>query len=330
MLVETGYGYDGLGRMVGSVDPLGNATSYYYDTQGRTIATADPDSGARYYAYGLDGSLASHTDRKGQKTSYTYDAAGRVATREDRSMTGVARTISWTYDALPSVGPLGFSAGRVIAVDDQQGGTTLHAEYTYDTVGRISDEQRCIDRRCFRMRRTFDAAGRLSQLTYPDPAGGLGVQAETVAHVYDEAGRLRSVGGYATAIEYDLEDLPSSLMFGNGVVATYGYDPDRHWTTSVQVNNGAVVLSAWYKRDALGRIAHTAEKTPINASDADYEYDDAGRLMRVRSTDPLENRSFVYDAIGRMTYNSTFGDYHYDDVAHVHAMTSADFGATRA
>lgn len=326
---ETRYNYDAIGRMVRSTDALGNVTSYSYDTQGRTISTVDPDRGAHHYAYRLDGSLASHTDRNGQKTTYIYDAVGRMMTREDRAGGAVVRTISWTYDTLPNVGPLGSSVGRVVAVDDKQAASILHADYTYDVEGRISEENRCIDKRCFLMRRAYDAAGRLAHLTYPDSDGKFGDEAETVVHVYDAAGRLRSVGGYVTAIDYNLEDLPTRFAFGNGVAATYGYDPDRHWTTSVQVNNGTVLLAADYKRDRLGRIAHAAEVTPINKSEARYDYDDAGRLTQVRSTDPLENRKFDYDAIGRITYSSTYGNYRYDDPVHIHAMTSADSGAKR-
>jgi YD repeat-containing protein len=117
-------------------------------------------------------------------------------------------------------------------------------------------------------------------------------------------------------------------LFGNGVVTTNTYDPARRWLDTTSIGSGSI-YEATYARDALGRIIDLSEHAPTNTDNLHFTYDELGRIRRVDATDPKLERQMVHDAIGRITYNSKLGDYHYTDVDHPHAMTSADFGSQR-
>jgi YD repeat-containing protein len=102
--VQTSYAYDGLDRLLGTVDALGNRTTYQYDdAQRRTITT---------YANGL-------------ASTQVYDAAGRLvsATQGDSAGNALTGTVRNRYDA----------AGRLTESVDANGLSTL---YLYDGAGR--------------------------------------------------------------------------------------------------------------------------------------------------------------------------------------------------
>lgn len=125
------------------------------------------------------------------------DPAGRPATRTDTGPTGML-SAQWVYDADAVSGqPQGFSAGRPVAVSYSSAGSgpAVRGEnrFWYDAMGRVTRDRRCVDTVCHEMGYSYDPAGRLENLTYPDPGNPAG---EQVQHTYDPAGRLRSVGGY--------------------------------------------------------------------------------------------------------------------------------------
>jgi RHS repeat-associated protein len=328
---ETQYGYDANHRLVGTTDPLGLVTSYYWDSLGHLVGERDPDRGLHEYAYRPDGKLDTMTDAKGQSMVFTYDTAARPFQRQDLDEKGnVTRTITWTYDELPGQGPQGSSIGRVVQIDDTQPNAHLVTTYAYDVMGRVKEDRNCIDGACYEMKHEYDRAGRLWRLTYPDSSGALGGADEIVEYSYDDAGHLKTAGDYVKDISYEIDGRPSVVTMGNAVTTTYVYNPARRWADSMAIElKGTPIYTASYTRDELGRILDVSEVAPTNTDTMEFTYDELGRLTRVLATDPKLERHFVIDPIGRITYSSTLGDYHYFDPDHPHAVTKTDFGAVR-
>ena len=73
------------------------------------------------------------------------------------------------------------------------------------------------------------------------------------------------------------------------------------------------------------------DRTDRPAGDRSFTYDDLGRLATHTSSDrpSLLPEKYEYDAIGRITQSPTAGTYHYDDPAHIHAVTSTSAGHER-
>ena len=331
--INTRYVYDGLGRLKGTTDHLGNVSSIEWDTHGRQRATVDPDRGRRTFTYLVDGHLETVRDAKGQTTRYSYDAIGRRDRREEIDPSGATtRTVTWRYDTLPDQATSGHSFGRLVVTTDAQGGGANSEIHRYDVMGRIDRLTKCVDQRCVEIGYGFDRAGRLQQTTYPDADGRLSASAEIVRYTYDEAGRLATVGDYVTLMAYDPDDQPTEITYGNGVVSTYTYDPARRWLASVRtahVPTSAVHYQAEYTYDQSARIRRLRTTAERSTTDLTYTYDPLGRLTDVSSPDASRREAFRYDAIGRMIHSARHGTHEYQDPLHIHAATRTMNGASR-
>jgi RHS repeat-associated protein len=346
----TNYKHDGLGRLVEILDHFGNATSINYDMLGRQISTKDPDRGLTKFAYFDNGLLRERVDAKKQTIRFQYDPLGRSSQREDVEADGttVSRTVTWTWDRTAARATMGASLGRMVAMQDQQSNAQLTASYHYDKLGRIDEAQRCVDGTCVSMGSTYDLAGRLKSLIYPDSTGSVvGTGAETVDYTYDDAGRLSKVGTYFAAQSYNLYDQLTDVTYGNGISTAIKYDPKRLWIDRAEVMSPLgsgpgtplpiPIYLATYRHDATGRIQELQwdfqpapprgrgpTQPTASAVNLKYQYDDLGRLIKVDSPDAAHREDYHYDEIGRMKYNSRVGDIHYGDSLHVHAPTTSD------
>jgi hypothetical protein len=52
-----------------------------------------------------------------------------------------------------------------VRVDDTQPNASLTSTFTYDEMGRVSEDVHCIDGACYGMGYGYDLAGRLGRLT---------------------------------------------------------------------------------------------------------------------------------------------------------------------
>src|SRR5439155_1184442 len=74
---RTLYQVDGMGQLLKTTDPTGNASTSTYDIAGRRLSTTTPDGGRVNFAYDPDGQLVSRTTPNlravGRKIAYHYD-----------------------------------------------------------------------------------------------------------------------------------------------------------------------------------------------------------------------------------------------------------------
>ena len=290
--LTTSYDYDGMGRKIQEINPLGIQTLYTYDGMGRMIAQIeDPCTIDRVtsYVYDRNGRLLHLIGNDGtadQTTSYSYDALGR-ATSITYPDSGV---VAYTY------GPQGKVTQRI----DQRDITTL---YSYDDAGNLVSKYNAgltdpcmIEVYAYDARNLMTAASRgespstdnvaasaftyngLGYLTAATSRIGSSGAVMTVSYGRDPAGRV-------TSLEY-----PDPC--DNGTTLTYSY------TSLDRINT--------ITRDATGLVSYTYGGTlpaqclfGVPGVAKELAYDTFGRVGSLHSyrSDPcdLVNYTYCYD-----------------------------------
>lgn len=174
----------------------------------------------------------------------------------------------------------------------------------YDAMGNVSMSDKTIvvptENMAYRFMTEFgyDSFGRMRRITYPD--------GENVIYNYDW-GLLYSVKNedqqtpYIQYIYYDEYGRPIETKYGNGFVATSGYDDVRHWAVQRELRDTSQTFlqQTDYEYDGVGNITRVAQSAPTYDNNlggeyiVDYTYDDQYRL------------------IDAWQYNSILGDYSY-------------------
>jgi RHS repeat-associated protein len=302
-VVPTYYAYDLLGRMTAMADAAGNVWNWSIDSLGRTWRVADPDSGTSTSTFDDSGRPLVVTDAKGQRTEFSYDSVGRMNSKTVRtSGNALERTVAIAYGEQRSGY---FNIGQATTIDD---GTALTTS-DYDARGRVVHFVRTIDGQAFSVQRRYDAAGALTGTTYPD---GESIGTPGAPLLYDAAGRLKTVPGYLSSVSYNAAGAALVQVNPNDTTTTRSYSPQRGFLTGVQTisTSGTTIQNLAYGHDWAGRIQSVT--SPFPKESWTYQYDDLYRLTQATNiTHGAENQSFVYDSIGRITYNSRVGNYSY-------------------
>jgi RHS repeat-associated protein len=304
----TTFAYDLLGRRTLTVDPAGNQTALSCSSLGWLLQRSDPDTGLWTFAYDDAGRVTAETDPAGQVTEMLYDGLGRATERRYRD----GQLYSYDTHVYDETGR-GYSKGRLTTSTSLNG---VVRRFFYDSLGRTTRSELTVDGTTHAVSRTFDLAGRLANLTYPD--------GEVVAHTYgttgNGAGRLKTVGNKVTNITYSNAGAPATIVHGNGLTTSFTYDDYGQALTRIGVGS---LASISYGYDALRRLT-SMTSTGLPLTQWTYGYDTSSRLTSaVNAADGTKTQSFGYDTVGRMTSNSAVGSYGYGAPAHAHAVTAA-------
>ena len=280
----TNLGYDLLGQRVSVVDAKGNTTTSAYDPLGRRVQSNDPDLGLWQYSYDDAGRVTAQQDARGVAIAFTYDALGRPLTRTSGATTLAAFTYDEVRDGAANI-------GRLTRFTDATGAT----QRDYDPAGRLQAEAKTIGADTYRVDWSFDSAGRVASIRYPEVAG----VREQVPFTYDASGRAASVGAYVAGLAYNARGAVTAATYGNGATVARTYSPTRGWMLSQTVTAGATVVDQFaVTRHASGDI--TARTSSVAPQDAwAFGYDPFGRLTTANNTaDDALDEAFTYDAIG--------------------------------
>lgn len=227
---EVATTYTSNGQVETVADGSGNTTTHAYDGHGRLSRTCFPGatpcatitsgdfeeltyethaSGAR-----TSGQVAIRRQRDGSSIGYGYDALGRLSTVDVPSNSYWEGDLTFHYDLL----------GRRTLTTDQWNYST---RLTWDALGRL-----VADRQLVQIEMGYDAAGRLTRMTWPD-----GFYVDYDHLVTGEVTAIRENGasgppschGQTSCViaVYDYDNLGrrTSLTHGNGLVTGYAYDP---------------------------------------------------------------------------------------------------------
>lgn len=326
----TTYVHDGADQLIYIIDALGNWTISTFDTLGRRRTHASPDGGHEVVTYFDDGRPETTTDVAGTMRSIFYDVLGRpmLETVRDADMK-ITRIVEHAWDRDPNTGALrGASLGRETRVSDF-GDILVTYDSTYADTGQPSLTRSCVDGNCAEVGFDYDAAGRLSTVTYPDGSGVVSGSSEMVTYEYGDHGDLVRIPGYIDDVTYDAFGAPEKIPFANGVLERRSRSPLRGWINTIDVSapTGTLVDLAITQRDPNGGINGLSVVGTTYRADETYRRDDLGRMTHADSS-ISGTRDFEYDPIGRMVNDTTRGTISYDDTRHVHAMTSTQSGAS--
>ncbi len=323
--------YDGLGRLltVTQADDQGQwnyATMviHEYDTRGLLIRREDPNSGTWSYGYDANGKRVYENDpAPGRHISFCYDAKDRLVAKYYSPGDSYAwrcrenAPVTITYDAYPdAVDASGFQAdpsgafGRPTRIDEHGlDGSQVTSSLYYDRAGNLVATRVTMtlpgeSTTSAAVRRTYDAAGNVTSLTYPD--------GEVVRQRYDRAGQLYAVFGnrvYARKITYDLFGRPRELRLGNGTkdIRTYAPASGAFRLQSSETMRGAEPYQRLLYRsyNANGLIAAIADQgatagTPELDRSETFSYDGLGRLLSCTLPRSGATVSYQYDALGNL------------------------------
>ncbi|MGW7280165.1 RHS repeat domain-containing protein [Streptomyces sp. NPDC054844] len=267
-------------------DPAGNTWTYTFDARGQQTDVDDPDKGK------------SHT---------TYDALGRATTVTD------ARGITLTsgYDDI----------GRQRTLKK---GSTLLAEWTYDTVakGQLSSSTRYIDDQAYTTATTaYNDAYQptTSTVTVPTGAGNLagsytwnfGYNAYTGAQEWIKHPAVGNLPSERQTTIYGVQDLPQKTTAGAvTLVNATQYDV---FSRTNRLEFGTLGKKLYLSRDydeSTGRLTRqTSDRdlAPKRIDDTAYTYDDAGNITGLTTASgqdaqkTTDTQCFTNDALQRLT-----------------------------
>lgn len=164
-------------------------------------ASADTTYGTWTYTYDNDNDLTQSVSPNAATVNYTYDHDDRKLTEDYTGSTGT--DITYAYDTCTQ------GVGRLCSVTMLSGANTA---YTYDYDGNVASENKTINSNSFLTSYTYDRAGDIITITYPDLA--------VVQYNYISDGLLSSVqekesgGSFANVVfrHYVLSGFPDLIL----------------------------------------------------------------------------------------------------------------------
>jgi RHS repeat-associated protein len=355
---RTTVDYDEAGRLVRSTDPLERRTYAKYDADGNRIQT---------FTLGEDEELDDLSDKEFAKRTVadTYDIVGRLA---KRTLGTGGPVYTWGYDAKDRVTSYGDPAGvREVTYDDEdqiKAVTRKEADRAAETFSYDYDARGNVTNRRYPDGTTvsygYDAGSRVTALTTQGGATGPtpatwsfgydeasrrttttlpGATGLTERRVYDDAGRLTSIGTERTGepvpgvqdpiSKYDLTldpvGNPGRVVTTRGGVAesvAYAYDEADQLTSACYGVASCTDKSAKpvgridYRYDLAGNRTKQTRTGTAGQDVTEYEYDDADQLVEEEVEGPNHERETEYSYDARGNQVRAGGDrleYHLDN-----------------
>jgi RHS repeat-associated protein len=287
--IWTNYHYNAISELIRIEDTENNATVYTYDQLGRRTVINHPDAGVTSFEFDLTGNLLRKITDKIRleiaptgAVEYTYDYERLIKIEYPKNF---QNTVQLHY-GVP--GAEFNRAGRLWLREDASGGE----EFFYGPQGETIKSIRTLlisqsNVHTYVTEYLFDTWGRIQELRYPD--------GEVVSYDYNSAGKLSSIVGRKSGIDYDyIKEIgydkfeeKAFLHFGNGVQTTYVFAPDRRWLqqTKVSMVGGSAIIDNTYGYDAISNLlslnnnAPGTPGKPGGTSSHSYTYDELYRLI---------------------------------------------------
>jgi RHS repeat-associated protein len=270
-------GYDSLNRLMSMTDPLGNTVSVSYDANGNITSYTDPRGSVTQYTYNALSKVATRTDPLSQVETYTYDVAGLPLALTDRKgqvsgltydnrnrrlMVGFGATTTSPTNYTSTMSYVYDAGDRVMQIVDSVGGTISRS---YDDLNRLTVETTPQGSVSY----GYDAAGRRTTLTVAGQAA--------VAYTYDSANRLTQIAqsGQTVTFSYDAANRRTSTTLPNGISINYDYDNANQLVGITYVQAATTLGNLTYTYDANGRRTSTGgtlatTDLPVAVSSATY------------------------------------------------------------
>jgi YD repeat-containing protein len=161
---STAFDYDARDNLVRVTDPNKLVTEYLYDGLNNLDKLTSPDTGITLYGQDAAGNPTSQTDARGVVSNYSFDALNRLTAITYPSDT--MKNVTFVYDVLNAGCTAGTALSRLSQITDETGNT----KYCYDFRGNITQKTQVTSGQTLTVSYTYDAANRLSSITYPSGA----------------------------------------------------------------------------------------------------------------------------------------------------------------
>lgn len=295
----TYYGYDSLGRLLGSTDGAGNTISYGYDLANNLTTITYPDGSTVTRSFDADERLASVTDWLGNTTTFGYDPDSNLTTITFPSGTGNVDT--YTYD----------HADQISGVQMTQGTTTLASlGYTREPTGALaSDTETGLPEPALTGTRSYNY----------DNADNLTKIEGTNGYSYDQADELTASPGYTYTYDQLGERTAATPTDGNPT--SYGYDQAGELTTYTPSSGTPTTYS--YDGDGLRTSKTTGNST------SQFTWDQTGTLPLVLTDG---TNSYIYGPdnvpIEQINQVGTPSYLHHDQLGSIRLITDQNGNAS--
>jgi RHS repeat-associated protein len=277
---------------VASVDgPLADDTVHYrYDNARQQVGVIGPRPASGVTATNL---------HRAQR--FTYNTRGLVTLVEQGTTNGVTDTAWGAFVSLQQQATTYDALGRPTHVRTRTGSTT-HAlsQVSYDADGRVSCQVQRMNPATF--------ASPPSSACSLSTAGTFGADRITRA-TYDGAGRvLTMTSGYGTPVArtetltYSPSGLPATARDGDGNLSTIAYNAfDQVYRLYFPTTAGGTSSTTDYQQygyDANGNLTYYRTR---GGNGFDYTYDALNRRTFANQPSPMQNVTYAFDNLGRMT-----------------------------
>jgi RHS repeat-associated protein len=267
---SSSFGYNALGHMTQSVDPVGRTFTYLYDANNIDLLEARQTRGSNNdllgkWVYNNNQHLPNkYIDGSGQVTQYAYNKFGQLTTLTDAN--GNVTTNTYSPD------------GYLLQTDGPMPGSADSTTFAYDGLNRLYS---VTDSQGYTVYFTYDNADRLTLVTYPD-----GTTEQTIYDKLDPVMQKDRLGRW-TQTSYDSLEQPTYVIDPQGRKTQYSWcacgalnsltDPNGHVTT--------------FDHDDAGRLT---TKTFDDRTTVQYAYDNYSNL-RWRSDNLGQQTNYVYN-----------------------------------
>jgi RHS repeat-associated protein len=325
--VTTTTEYDASGRVMQSVDALGNTNSTFYNAIGKVDYTTDKFGNTNSLLYDALGNLIQTTYPNGTVTRTVYDAAGRAYLTTDRN--GVTGT-RMDYDAAGRATNTVRLTNVVVAISY----SGLVAESTVGSAGTPISTNSTV----------YDAAGRVTSRTSPDGTTSYDYYSDgqlmhlvdalnnTNFYAYDAAGRQTNMVdalNHSTKFQYDAVGRMVATIYNDNTATTnifddlgqrtglvdqaklltqFGYNVSGQLTNVIKPSvpdpeNGGTPNPKWsYLYDTYGHPTVTIDPKGCGTTNL---FDQFSRQFSQRL--PMNQTNFAqYNSLGQMTTNYDF------------------------
>lgn len=271
---------DPLGRVWQVIASDGSVTSYSYNGREKTEEKdIDGEIALTRWVYDAFGRVIAVDAPIGADAAYRYDWGDRLV-RAEIGEPGEIQARSFSYDAL----------GRLRVATTPEGGTIR--TLSYDARGKPLRSQ---DARGRQLERTYDDAGRLTELAEIRDDGGASIAITLMKIQYDGPDCGPGVPTCNKVIE--AENFAEWLYQGSPVPiakTTYSYEPNGG-----QLGGQATTYAAWGGRTNV----YDSFDVPVVVA---YAYDGWGQLQTIDYPNPFEGPASLND-VARIQYYRTNG-----------------------
>jgi RHS repeat-associated protein len=301
--------FDGLGRMLTSVDGEGNSTSFTYDKNSNTLTITNPRNYVTTQTFDSMDRLSTYKNAENDQSSVKYDSHDRPLTVTD----GRSNQTTYVYDGfgepIQQNSPDSLKTIMYYDADYNVNGMNQsginYSSATYDALDRL-------------LTRTYSGDSSLNiSNTYDQAAHGFGVghltsltdKVGSLSRNYDERGNVtsdaRTIDSHTYTASYTYESagrLSSITYASSGWVINYGRDSAGQisYVSATQPGHGAVNLASYVKHMPFGPASSWTYGNGVTDTRA---FDKAYRMSGVRDTGTgdIQYLSYGYDSANNIT-----------------------------